>query len=195
MKKLVFSLILISCISYSALSQMVIKPAIGMNFTSLTDDPINYSSSGRFGWQLGGTLTFGDKFYFEPGIFWMKNNWELQELNQATETTFTNDISSLRIPAFVGINILGDKKATNLHIFGGPTGMIVTKVNTGSTGLTKSDFAPVIYGIDAGAGVSFKKFFIDAGYEWGLTQIYKDDPNQAKNRGLWINFGFNLTFL
>jgi len=196
MKKLVISLLLISSLAFSTLSQTVIKPGIGMNFTSLSGDPLSYNSTGRLGWQIGGTLAIGSEFYLEPGIFWMKNNWDLQEISNVTDTKFKNDISSLRIPVYVGWNVVGSgSDDRNFHIFGGPSAMIVTKVNTQTTGLTKDDFADYIWGMNVGAGLSISKIFIDAGYEWGLTNMYKDDPNEAKSRGFWLNAGFRLKFM
>lgn len=195
MKKLVISLLLISNLAFSALSQTVIKPGIGINFTSLSGDPLSYNSTGRLGWQIGGTLAIGSEFYFEPGIFWMKNNWDLQELT-VDQTKMKNDISSLRIPVFVGWNIVGDASDDrNFHVFGGPAAMIVTKVNTESTGLTTESFNKFVWGLNLGAGLSFNKIFIDGGYEWGLSDLYKDDPNGVTSRGFWLNAGLRLTFL
>ncbi len=194
MKKLVISLFLIS-LAFSAFSQAVIKPGIGLNFTSLSGDPKSYTSTGRVGWQLGGTVAFGQEFYLEPGIFWMKNNWDLQELS-VSDTKFKNDISSLRVPIFLGWNVVGSgTDDRNFHIMGGPAAMIVTKVNTESTGLTSDSFNKFIWGINIGAGLSINKIFIDAGYEWGLTDLYKNDPNGVKSRGFWLNAGFRLKFL
>lgn len=195
MKKTAITLILLISFAITGLSQMVIKPGIGLNFTSMSNDPQSYETTGRLGWQLGGTVTFGDQFYFEPGIFWVKNNWELQDAT-VQGTSFKNDISSLRIPAFVGINVIGDATDDrNFHIFGGPAAQIVTKVNTGSTGLSTDDFSKFIWGMNLGAGISIGKIFIDAGYEWGLTNIYKNDPNNVQSRGFWLNAGLRLEFL
>ncbi|RLD68384.1 MAG: hypothetical protein DRI95_03155 [Bacteroidetes bacterium] len=195
MKKTAITLILLISFAITGLSQMVIKPGIGLNFTNMSSDPQSYETTGRLGWQLGGTVTFGNQFYFEPGIFWVKNNWNLQELD-TNLPEFKNDISSLRIPAFVGINVIGDATDDrNFHIFGGPAAQIVTKVNTGSTGLTKDDFSNFIWGLNLGAGISIGKIFIDGGYEWGLTNIYVNDPNEIQSRGFWLNAGFRLEFL
>jgi len=49
--------------------------------------------------------------------------------------------------------------------------------------------------MNLGAGLSIGKIFIDGGYEWGLTNIYKDDPNNVQSRGFWLNAGFRLEFL
>ena len=193
MKKAIAIIFLLS-FYLSGFSQTVIKPAIGMNFTHLSNDPLSYETTGRIGWQIGGTITFGDKFYLEPGIFWEKNNWNLQNLDPQIPE-FTNDMSALKIPLFIGINVIGEADEQNFHIMGGPTMRIVTDVDPGTTGKTKDDFNDFIMGIDIGAGISLGKIFIDAGYEWGLTNIYKDETEDIRSRGFWLNAGFRLKFL
>jgi len=195
MKRITFIILLISSLAIQGISQTVIKPSIGMNFTKLSDDPQSYNQTGRFGWQIGGTITLGSDFYLEPGIFWMKNNWQLQQLTPDAPK-FNNDISSFRIPCFVGWNVVnrGDDDR-NFHIFGGPAAMIVTKTKTETTGLTPDDFSKFIFGINLGAGLSISKIFVDCGYEWGLTDILKNDDNHVKSRGFWLNAGFRLKFL
>jgi hypothetical protein len=194
MKKLMSILILTSCLSITGFAQTVIKPAIGMNFTKLSSDPLSYKQTGRLGWQIGGTITIGKEFYLEPGIFWVKNNWQLQELTPSAPK-LKNDISSLRIPCYLGWNVVnrGDDDR-NFHIFGGPAAMIVTKTDS-ITGVQLGDFSRFIIGINLGAGLSINKFFVDFGYEWGLTDIYKDDADHVKSRGFWLNAGFRLKFL
>ena len=195
MKKTAITLILLISISFSGFSQMVLKPAIGMNFTSMSSDPASYSATGRMGWQLGGTVVLGDEFYIEPGIFWMKNNWELQELNTSIPS-FDNDISSLKIPLYLGWNIVGDATDDrNFHVFGGPAAQIITKVNSGSSTISEDDFNKFIWGVNLGAGLSIGKIFIDGGYEWGLTDLYKTEPKDVRSSGWWLNAGFRLEFL
>jgi hypothetical protein len=192
MKKLVSIIILTSFIAITCLSQVVIKPAIGLNFTKLSSDPLSYKQTGRLGWQIGGTLAIGKEFYLEPGIFWVKNNWQLQTL---ALNKLNNDISSLRIPCYVGWNVInrGDD-SRNFHLFGGPAAMIVTKTDS-IKGVNLGNFNRVIFGINLGAGLSINKIFVDCGYEWGLTDLYKNDDKHVKSRGFWLNAGFRLKFL
>jgi hypothetical protein len=196
MKKLLISIVLICSYAILSYSQVIIKPAIGMNFTRLSSDPLSYKETGRFGWQIGGSITLGKEFYLEPGIFWMKNNWKLEDMNTSSAPKLNNDISSLRIPCYLGWNVVneGDDKR-NFHLFAGPSVMIVTKTNTETTGLTADNFNKFIFGVNAGGGLSIGKIFIDCGYEWGLTNIFKDDPNDGKTRGFWLNAGFRLKFI
>ena len=186
------ALFLISSIAISINAQTIIKPAIGFNLTTFSSDIPTHEIDGRLGWQLGGTIAIGSEFYFEPGIFWVKNNWNLKEGG----AKFKNDISSLRIPAFVGWNVVGDPDDDrNFHIFAGPSAMIVTSTNSEVTGMSEDDFNKFIIGANVGAGISIGKIFVDVGYEWGLNNMYKDDENDTKHRTLWVNAGFRLTFL
>lgn len=197
MKKIVMTLFLVSGILLSANAQMIIKPAIGMNLTHFSTDKPDYGTNGRLGWQLGGTVAIGDEFYFEPGIFWLKNNWQITQDIGASNLEFDNDISSLKIPAFVGWNVVGSPDDDrNFHIFAGPSAMIVTSVNSDNVDVTEDDFNKFIIGANVGAGLSIGKIFIDAGYEWGLNDIYKkEELKDIKHKSFWINAGFRLTFL
>jgi hypothetical protein len=48
-------------------AQLAIKPAIG-NFTNFSKQP-DGTYEAQVGYQVGGTIAFGKKIYFEPGIF------------------------------------------------------------------------------------------------------------------------------
>jgi hypothetical protein len=196
MKRIGMTLLLISSIILSANAQMIIKPAIGLNLTHFSTDIPDYGINGRVGWQIGGTIAFGNEFYLEPGIFWTKNNWEFKSDVGTSDLDFKNDISALKIPVFVGWNVVGaPDDDRNFHVFAGPSAMIVTKVDTEDVGATEDDFNKFIIGANIGAGLSIGKIFVDVGYEWGLNNMYKNDELETKHRSLWINAGFRLTFL
>jgi len=196
MKKFLMTLSLISCIVITTNAQVIIKPAIGLNLTHFSTDIPDYGINGRLGWQIGGTVAIGDEFYIEPGIFWMKNNWEFKSDVGTSDLNFKNDISSIRIPAFVGWNVVGSPDDDrNFHIFAGPAAMIVTGTNSEEIGFTEDDFNKFIFGANIGAGLSVGKVFVDVGYEWGLNNMYKNDDSNTKHRTFWINAGFRLTFL
>lgn len=199
MKRIVMTLLLISSIVIAVNAQTIIKPAIGLNLTTFSTDLPTHEIDGRLGWQLGGTLAIGDEFYIEPGIFWVKNNWNLQDVN-TSNLKFKNDISSLRIPAYVGWNVVGDPDDDrNFHLFAGPSATIVTSVNSedpDNSNIQTDDFNKFLWGANIGAGLSIGKIFVDVGYEWGLNKMYKrDDLGDTKYRSFWINAGFRLTFL
>ena len=176
-------------------AQFEIKPTFGLNLSRLSNDPENFNQSARIGFQLGGSIQFGKKLYFEPGIFFTKMSTNLVHKND-TEIDFDNNISAIRIPVFAGYQIIGgdEENIFGLRVFGGPSMSWVTKIQTDDTDLDKEDFNNLIWGVDAGAGIDVWLLFLDIGHEWGLTQVFKEDPNEDKNHAWWWNLGIRLRF-
>jgi hypothetical protein len=175
-------------ISFGLQAQTTIKPAIGINFTDFSKTSYGDYQS-RVGWQLGGSVAFGQKVYFEPGIFYS------QKSSTYTTTSSTNkvdfDVSGFRIPVAVGVNVLGDSKSgVGLRIFGGGSGYFVT----GNKGLNGIDISKANWGLFAGAGVDFSMIFVEASYEWSLTNLSSNFTTAeiGKARSLFINAGIRL---
>lgn len=198
MKKIALSLIFIGCLTIAANAQMIIKPTIGMNLTSFSDDSEQYGMNGRVGWQFGGTVAFGSEYYLESGIIWMRNNWEVTRDVSTDNLSFDNDISCIRVPIFAGWNIVGAADDDrNFHIFGGPAVSWVYAVDSEDatrSGISTDSFNDKIWGLNIGAGLTFNKIFVDVGYEWGLSEIYKNEPQDVKSRALWVNAGLRWRF-
>ena len=195
MKKAIFTLAFVVGIAFMLQAQFEIKPTIGFNFSRLSDEPENFSQSARVGYQLGGSIQFGKKLYVEPGIFWTKMGSEMVHANDS-DIKLTTDISAIRIPVFVGYQIIGgdDENIFGLRVFGGPSMSWITKVEGDGTKLEKDDFNNLLWGVDAGAGIDVWLFFLDIGHEWGLNQVFKEDPNEAKNHAWWFNLGMRFRF-
>ena len=73
---MMWSLLMVTVVSQA---QLELKPAVGVNFTDFSKDPETGEASARLAWQLGGTVSFGDKLYGEAGIFWVKKSNEISE--------------------------------------------------------------------------------------------------------------------
>lgn len=172
-------------------SQIEIKPAIGINFTGFSQDPENATSSAQLGWQLGGTVSFGDKLYGEGGIFWVYKANDISETD--TNITFSTSLSGVRIPIMVGYHLLGSEgDFLGLRVFGGASLTIVSNVD--AENLSKDDFTSPTYGAFIGAGVDLSLFFLDLKYEWSLSDvsnISSFDVGQA--RTFFINAGVRLS--
>jgi hypothetical protein len=195
MKKayLIFFMILGSALMLQA--QIELKPTFGVNLSRLSNEPESFSQSARIGYQFGGSVQIGKKLYVEPGIYWLKMGSEMVHANQS-ELDFKTDINGIRIPVFVGYQIIGGDKENifGLRVFGGPTGSWITKVSANDNDLEKEDFNNFLWGIDVGAGVDVWLLFLDIGHEWGLNDVFKDDPNNAKNHAWWWNLGVRIRF-
>ncbi|MCB2218773.1 MAG: PorT family protein [Bacteroidetes bacterium] len=195
MKKTLFTLALVLGAIIMLQAQIEIKPTFGLNFSRLSDEPENFNQSARVGFQFGGSVAIGKKFYVEPGIFWTKMSKDLVHADDK-DFDFENNISAIRIPAFVGYQIIGgdEENILGVRVFGGPSMSWITKIESNDTELDKEDFNSLLWGINAGAGVDVWLLFLDVGHEWGLNQVFKEDPNEAKNHAWWFNIGMRFRF-
>jgi Outer membrane protein beta-barrel domain len=171
-------------------SQIVLKPAIGLNVTDISKDPSSGNFKSEVGWQIGGSAVFGKKFYVEPGVFWQQKSSKLEDLTNVSEDT-KFDLKGIRIPVSVGYKLINDEKGLlGLRIFGGGSAFILTAVSEGD----KSDYKSTAWGLFAGAGVDISLVFLDLSYEWSLTDV-ADDLSSAeigKSRSLFVNAGIRI---
>lgn len=188
---LTLSVFLLLVLTTNTYSQLEIKPAIGINATNFSEDPVNGETSANVGWQLGGTISIGDKFYGEGGIFWTYKSNEYK--SSADTITFNTEMSGIHIPAMVGYHILG--KGTGfigLRVFGGASVLILTQVD--ALELTKDDFNKASWGVFLGAGLDVSIVFVDVKYEWSLTDVSSVTSfNVGKAKTLFINAGVRLS--
>ena len=185
----VFSLVFLLGQAYA---QLEIKPAIGINATNFSENPVSGETSANVGWQLGGTIKMGDKLYGEGGIFWTYKSTKYEEAD--TTFTFNTEISGIRIPAMIGYHLLGEGAGSlGLRAFGGASVFIVTQVNAFE--LTEDDFNKASWGVFLGAGLDFSILFLDVKYEWSLTDVSSVTSfNVGKSKSLFVNAGVRLSF-
>jgi hypothetical protein len=192
MKK-IFPAVLFLCLLFStsiSFAQLKLKPAIGINFTDFSEDPESGETSAKVGWQIGGTVLIGDKFYGEGGIFWTYKSNEYN--SDDDQITFNTEISGIRIPAMIGYHLLKEEATLiGLRAFGGASVLIVTTVN--ALELTKDDFNDASWGVFLGAGLDISMFFVDLKYEWSLTDVSSVASfDVGKSRSIFINAGVKL---
>jgi hypothetical protein len=181
--------LLVSMIGVSK-AQFELKPAIGINLTDFSKDPQTGETSGRVAWQIGATISTGDKFYGEAGAFWDNKSNEIKE--DVTNTTIETDLSGVRIPVMVGYHFLGKETGTvGLRGFGGGSVFILTSV---SDDLNKDDFTSPTYGVFLGFGLDVAMFFVDWKYEWSLSDVVSaNDFDLGKTRSVYLNAGMRFS--
>jgi hypothetical protein len=172
-------------------SAFELKPAIGITFTDVSNDPANGTASGKAGWQLGGTVLFGEKLYFEAGAFYAQKSTDITSSTPSGAVDLSS-ITGVRIPAMIGFHLIGEPKSEfALRLFGGGSAFIVTSVS--ASGLTKSDFESPTWGVFAGAGVDFLFLFLDLKYEWSLTNVSSlSTVDVGSARSFYLNAGVKI---
>ncbi len=191
MKAILVSLVALFSVSFLS-AQTTIKPGIGMNFTDFSQTPAGTELKAKVGYQIGGSVAFGKKFYIEPGLFYVGKSTEFSSTNTSFPGEEDLQISGLRIPVAVGLNILGNEKSTiSLRGFGGLSGFFVTNV---SDDINEDEIEKTNFGVFAGAGLDFWKLYLDLSYEWSLTNVQKDVSaiDFGKSRSLFITAGLRI---
>ena len=190
MKKInILVALLFGCLIASS-QGMVVKPAIGMNFMDFSKDPSTGAIKGQVGWQIGGTIMFGEKkWFFEPGIFFVHRSTEYSD-NSTTVDDVEFNIQGIRIPIGIGVNIFQSKSTLNVRALGGASMFLLTSVKD----LEIDDFNKAQWGLYAGAGLDISLFFLDVKYEWSLTNVQSniDDIDVGKSRSLFIDAGIRI---
>lgn len=189
MKKMIW-LSLASLIALPSLAQRAFKPGIGVNITDFASTE-GGKAVGKTGWQIGATFASGKKFYFEPGIFYVEKSTEFTT-TVGTPDEFKANISGIRVPIGIGLNVLGtDASTVTLHVMGGGSAFFITGTNDE---IDKDQLNTTNWGAYLGAGVDFWKLFLDISYEWEFSDLQKDaaQVNIGQSRTWFITVGLKL---
>jgi hypothetical protein len=179
----------------TASAQVVeILPQIGVSFPMYTGDGVD--SSTGIGFEAGGKVRIGGRFYVEPGIFWAYNTAEVAE---SGEEKANLGISDVRIPLVLGFKII-KSRVIALRIFAGAYPAFVASVSDDDElrDIVKDDLNSTLWSGRAGAGLDFTLISFDIGYDFGLTEIvdknkYPDAPSIKKNM-FYLEFGLRFGF-
>jgi len=165
----------------------VINPQAAVVGQDLTGDVADLDDSAKLGYGLGGHLRFGGRGYLSPGIFWEHTALEATTIDDATLESVTDDleVTSIRIPLHLGYNLSsGEAMSMNslgFRVFGGPSATMVMDVGDNAFAIEKDDYKGTIWGAQVGAGFDLSSITFDASYEWGLSNVFKDDPDDLKH--------------
>lgn len=189
MKKVVIFVVALFATVLGLQAQTQVKPGVGMNFTNVTGDGAD--AKGQAGWQIGASFAFGSKLYFEPGVFYQNSSFEYTTVDSGPITDAA--YHGIRIPVAVGLDVLGNSdSAFGLRIFGGGSSFIVT--GTSSEFLDKDELTSPQWGVFAGAGLDIAIFYIDASYQWSVTNIQEDVSNidLGNTKGIFLTAGLRF---
>jgi hypothetical protein len=198
MKKNLIFTILLSLLTLTGISQLELKPAIGLTVASFDSKPVfeinddTITTNGKVGYQFGASLAIGRKLYVEPGVFYTRLTQDMDPFN-IEMSDFTYSASFVRIPVNFGFQFIGSSESlAGLKIFLGPSMLIPVGVKDNDYPLVKEDVVSPQFDISVGAGLNVWFIFLDVSYGWGLTPQYVDDPMEAKMKAFYANLGFRF---
>ncbi len=212
MKKIIFITATIALAITSSYAQHFdIRAYGGVNVLQLTSDQgtslidgvlHNQKVSGRPGAQFGAAVTFGSRFYVQPGIQYSFLSKEIVNENIVTDNEWEDQttIKAISVPLKVGFRLIDPETENliNVRVFGGFDGSHVISVDHSTKSgalddIDASDFSNLIVSADFGLGLDIFIFYIDMGYQLGLTPVYTGGDN-AKANAFYSNIGLRLSF-
>jgi len=192
--KQMMGIILILMIPSVILGQLSIRPQIGFNSSTLTKSLDNAVFSDQVGFQFGADVQLGTKWYIQPGIFWESAKNELRERIDGDRTEISVD--RIRIPVMLGYHLLSDRGGLlDVRAFTGPNAAFSVNKNVKETSLlAKDDLKNAVYGWNLGFGVDLAILFVDAGYMFGLSEVFEGMATDVRNNLFYANAGIRIGF-
>ena len=173
------------------------------NTTSLIDGVIHDRSiSGRPSLQFGAAMTFGNRFFIQPGFQYSLLSSTIVNKNTVTGAELTDEttLNIMSVPLKVGFRLINPKEENliNIRLFGGIDGHHVTKVkhstqSSATDGITTKDYSNLILNADFGLGLDLWIFYADLGYQLGLTPVHSGG-DKSKASAFYANLGLRFTF-
>lgn len=190
-------------------AQVDLRAFVGFNTLQLSTEKsssmidgkvFDRSVIGRLGAQSGFAITFGKQFFVQPGISWNSFSFEEHNENAISGEKYIDRtiLTAISVPLRVGVRVIPPsvENMVNIRVFGGIIGNHVTGVNhkekSGKVAdIDKTDFTNMIINADFGMGLDLFIFFVDAGYQMGLTPVFRQG-DKSKANAFYLNGGLRI---
>lgn len=146
------------------------------------------------GWALGAAYKHGRFFYWQVGARYNNAVYELNLAGQTVDSIQDNlfSVKDIDIPVTAGLNLLYfTGRALGLRIYVSAVPAFVVGVgNSDYTNFTKDDVNSFNFYGQGGLGFDFLFLSIDAGYNYGFTDVFQNE--QSTPGQVFVNLGFRF---
>ncbi len=176
-------------------AQVRVNPKVGVNVSAVEATLNDINTEARVGWNAGLDIRAGEGFlFFNPGVHYYSYTANLvEDVDNAQDFKFEDEttIQAIKAPLNLGLNLTGDGGLLALHAKGGisPTYVLGVK-ETPNFAFDKGDLNRFTLGANVGAGLDVLFLTIDANYEIGLTDFFKDVD--GRNNVLTLSVGIKF---
>jgi hypothetical protein len=167
---------------------------VGANFDQLTVSSSTYEASMKAGYHIGFNYKRGKFFYWQVGLRFNNAVYGLKTIpvsidSVAVESNFA--IRDLDIPITGGINFLSAvNRIVALRLFVSAVPAFNLSVGDNDLGITKDNINSFLMYGQAGLGINVAFVVLEAGYNFGFSDILKDA--QSKPGQIFVNLGFRF---
>lgn len=189
MKQLIYVFALV-CLSSTAFAQFSIRPQVGVNFTSFSEELLDANWSSNVGYQLGLDVQFGSKIYVQPGL-----NYQASRLTFEGAEDIKIVTTRINIPVLVGVKLFEENSsAFGARLFAGPNLALHTSDDIGDAiqGISSDDFNNAQFSGLAGGGLDIGILFVDLVYKFGISKYIDTGSQDTRVNVFMINAGIRL---
>lgn len=179
--------------SISAYSQTKVGLYGGINYSNVTMNSPSISSDSRSGFQAGVYLRTGNILYGQAGLEYISTQSYF-----TMDDPFENGTSDnlrwhmLNLPLYAGVNLIPVvDRVVNVRVFAGPTLSAILSVPVNNLSFTQDDFSKIRLDGAVGAGLDILMFSLDAGYNFGLSNVFSD-TYLGKAHYAFVNLGLRF---
>ena len=174
-----------------------------MNFSNVSDSPNGTDTQAKIGGQIGANVMIGNRFHLNPGIAYFTRS---TEFSSSGDVNLDQTVEGVTIPILIGYRFVDPttEPFLNFRLSAGPSLMFLTTTKYDNGEATEAvNWNDSQWGAQIGAGLDISIFFIDAGYEFGLTNTHDglkedsgffEDFGKIKQNTFIINAGVRLSF-
>jgi Outer membrane protein beta-barrel domain len=194
MKKLILSFG-VTALASAASAQVQFNPQVGLNYQTLTNPPVGATYGARAGFLLGTDFRFGNRAYFQPGVFIGRNN-TFFSYNDSTLAQGNIVRTNLKMKALVGYRII-DTYQFDMRFGIGPTYDVLLSTdvkNSENIAWNGGDFNKGSWNIDASLGFDMGHFTLEPGVSFGLSRAFNDNLNVQDIDSRYISYGLTIGF-
>lgn len=194
MKRQLLTLAIAVSVAATAQAQLTLRPYAGINSHTLTEDFEDAKWQSSLGYQLGADLQIGKKFYVQPGVQLEFATCGIVPKIEDVKVDFKR--THLRVPIMVGYAFGSISGVFAGRAYTGPNASFVlsSKSEEGIFDIKKGDLNNALYGWNVGAGFDFSIVFVDFGYQFGLSKVFKNIDNGSIDNYFYANGGVRIRF-
>jgi hypothetical protein len=167
---------------------------VGANFNKLSVSSDVYESKMKAGYQLGFDYKRGKFFYWQVGLRFNNAVYGLKTIQLPPDTLALESnfaIRDLDIPITGGINFLSAvNRIVALRLFVSAIPAFNVSVGNNDLGIAKDNINTFLMYGQAGLGVNVAFVVIEAGYNFGFSDILQDHKSVPGQ--IFVNLGFRF---
>ena len=173
-------------------AQVKVNPKVGVNVSALDTKLGDITTEARAGWNAGLDLQMGSGlFTFNPGIhYYSFTARQFQDIDTGTDIEFKDEttIQSIRVPLNIGLNLTGTGGLLGIRAQGGIVPAYVMNIKERPNfDMDIEDLNRFTMGANVGVALDILFFTVEANYEIGLSDFFKDV--EGKNNILTLGVG------